>query len=314
MRRGRSAGRADTVSSVPLSVILGAATLCLVWGTTWGAIKIAVEHVPPFLFAFDRALLVAVILAFVSVVARQRFPRGRRELAAIAFAGGINIGLSWAILFWAEQYVPSGLASIFGASAPIWTALGAHFFVADDRLTPWKIVALALGFGGVLVLVGAEDITGAGPLATVLLAFMPMMWAAAAIVSRLYLQRVAPIPTTSLQAAAGAIVLIPFALTDLGRPASWEASSLLALGYLVVFGTCVAFVVFVWLLQRLRPTTVLLFQVVYPAEAVLIGSAFLGEPLTARLLVGFVLVAVAVLLNALTPAGHRPVDVTTTQA
>ncbi len=286
---------------MPLPVLSGCVVLCLLWGTTWGAIKIGVAEVPAFEFAFLRAVAVAVLLTLVSRATRQAFPRDPGTLAAIAFAGAVNIGMSWAILFWAEQYVPSGLAAIFGSTAPLWTALLAHFSVPDDRMDRRKAVGLSLGLAGTVLLVRGEDIGGAGSLglATVLLALMPVAWAAAAIVSRLWLQRVAPVPTTALQAAAGAVLLLPFALTDPGRPARWDAGSIAALAYLVVFGTCIGFALFVWLLQRLRPTTVLLMQVIIPAEAVLIGALFLGEDVSWRLLAGLALVAGAVLLNAL---------------
>jgi len=297
---------------MPASVIVAAATLCILWGTTWGAIKVGVADIPPFEFALARAVFVTLILIPVSLAFRQPFPRDRGILAAIAFAGAVNIGLSWVILFWAEQYVPSGLAAIFGASAPIWTAVLAHFFVSDDRLSPRKVIALALGIVGVFFLVRSEG--GETDLAAaLLLAFMPMMWAVAAIVSRLRLRAVSPLPMTAIETGVGALVIAPFALGDLGKPAHWEAASVGALAYLVIFGTCIGFAIFVWLLQRLRPTTVLLFQVVYPAEAVLIGALFLNEAVTPRLLVGFAMVAAAVLLNAFSPL-RRGLDVPTTSA
>ena len=293
---------------------LGFALLCLLWGTTWGAIKVGVSAVPPFLFAFDRALAVTVILVVVSLVFRIEFPRGRRTLLAIAFAGIANIGAAWAIIFWAEQYVPSGLTSVFGATAPLWTGVLAHAFVPDDRLTRVKLFGLVLGVVGTALLVRAEFVTSEGPVlvAALLLALMPVGWAMAAIVARLQLRNVAPIPTTALQTATGVVVLAPFALGDLGKPAQWDLGAVAALGYLVVFGTCVGFALFVWLLQRLRPTTVLLMQVIIPAEAVVIGALFLGEEITPRAIVGAFLVAAAVLLNAL--GRSRGIDATTTTA
>ena len=287
--------------------------LCLLWGTTWGAIKIGVSEVPPFVFAFDRAIAVAAALVVVSLLFRLEFPRNPRTVLAIAFAGAVNIGLAWAIIFWAEQYVPSGLTSVFGATAPLWTAVLAHAFVPDDRLTRVKLLGLVLGVVGTALLVRSEFVSSDGPvlLAALLLAALPVGWAVAAIVSRLQLQHVAPIPTTAMQAAAGAIVLAPFALTQAGAPARWNADSVVSLGYLVVFGTCVGFALFVWLLQRLRPTTVLLMQVIIPAEAVLIGAVFLDEAITPRAVIGAVLVAAAVLLNAI---ARPPIDATTTTA
>src|SRR6185369_16196263 len=127
-----------------------------VWGTTWAAIKIGVSDVPPWIFAFVRCVLVALSLGAVALAFRLRFPTDRRTFVAAAISGGINSGVSWAIIFWAERYVPSGLVSVFGATGPIWTGLLAHFLVKGDRLTATKILAIGLGFGGILLLVGAS--------------------------------------------------------------------------------------------------------------------------------------------------------------
>src|SRR6476646_7933163 len=113
----------------PLGVLLRYVVLVLIWGTTWAAIKVGVASVPPFVFAFDRAVLVSVILTAAALALGLRFPRDRRTLLAAAFAGIVNTGSSWAIIFWSEQYVPSGLVAVFGAAGPIWTAVLAHFLV-----------------------------------------------------------------------------------------------------------------------------------------------------------------------------------------
>src|SRR5947199_6341491 len=141
----------------PLPVVAGYVLLVLLWGSTWAAIKVGVASVPPFVFAFERAVAVSLLLTIVSVALGLRFPRDRRTFAAAAFAGVVNTGTSWAIIFWSEQYVPSGLVAVFGAAGPIWTAFLAHFFVRGDRLSRLKIIGLACGLVGIGVLVGAPD-------------------------------------------------------------------------------------------------------------------------------------------------------------
>ncbi len=79
-----------------------------VWGSTWGVIKIGVTDVPPWIFAFDRSIIVALTLTAVALVLRLPFPREPRILALVAFSGAINSGICWALIFWAEQFVPSG--------------------------------------------------------------------------------------------------------------------------------------------------------------------------------------------------------------
>src|SRR2546422_206737 len=147
--------RHDRQRMPPLRVLAAYAAVALIWGSTWAAIKIGVTEVPPFIFAFDRAVAVAAILTLVALSLRQPFPRGTRELAVVAVVGIINTGGSWAIIFWAEQFVPSGLVAVFGASAPVWTAFLAHFLVKGDRLSALKIAGLGFGVMGIALLVGA---------------------------------------------------------------------------------------------------------------------------------------------------------------
>ena len=289
----------------PLRVVAAYVAVVLVWGTTWAAIKIGVDEVPPFIFAFARALAVASLLTLAAIAFRQRFPRTRRMLAVAVAVGLINTGWSWAIIFWAERFVPSGLVSVFGASAPVWTAFLAHFLVKGDRLSLLKVVGLLLGLGGTALLVGAPD-AGEGPnalLATELLVLMPVTWAIAAVLQSRFLTRSAPIPIVAVGTWASVLVLAPLALLEAGEPQRWTAGSVLAFAYLVVFGTCFGMVVSLWLYRKLRPTTITLVQVIVPAEAILIGTFALGESVSARMLGGAALVAAAVALNAVAGGG-----------
>ena len=289
----------------PLRVVAAYVAVVLVWGTTWAAIKIGVDEVPPFIFAFARALAVASLLTLAAIAFHQRFPRTRRMLAVAVAVGLINTGWSWAIIFWAERFVPSGLVSVFGASAPVWTAFLAHFLVKGDRLSTLKVVGLLLGLGGTALLVGAPD-AGEGPnalLATELLVLMPVTWAIAAVLQSRFLTRSAPIPIVAVGTWASVLVLAPLAVLEAGEPQRWSAGSVLAFAYLVVFGTCFGMVVSLWLYRKLRPTTITLVQVIVPAEAILIGTFALGESVSARMLGGAALVAAAVALNAVAGGG-----------
>ncbi len=285
---------------MPLRVVAGYALMCLLWGSTWAAIKVGIAAVPPWTFALDRAVAVAALLTVVSLLLRQRFPRGRRVLGAAALAGVFNVGSAWAIIFWSEQYVPSGVVAVFGASTPVWTAILAHFLVRGDRFTPLKVVALVAGLAGTVALIGAAG-AGTGPealLATLLLALMAAGWGISAILAARVLKDESPLPIIAVETAAGGLFLIPFAASELGRPVHWGGESLIAFGYLVVLGSAVGLVLNLWLYRVLRPTTVSLSQVVIPAVALVIGTVALAEPITSRMLFGAALIVLAVAANA----------------
>ena len=281
--------------------------MVLLWGSTWAAIKIGVAEVAPHVFAFERAIAVGTILTLTALVLRQPFPRSGRAIVASALSGLFNIGTSWALIFWAEQFVPSGLVAVFGAMAPVWTAILAHYFVRGDRLSVLKIVALGLGLAGTALLVGAPS-TSEGPnalVATVLLALMPISWAIAAILITRYLSRESPVAVVGIQTWVGALFLAPFALAQVGQPQHWDARSAIAFAYLVVGGSCVGLVLNMWLFRHLRPTTVTLSQILIPMQALLIGGFALGEAFDVRMLAGAALVVGAVALNAKAGSSSR---------
>ena len=291
----------------PLSVLGAYILLVLIWGSTWAAIRIGVASVPPFVFAFERAVAVSLVLTALAFAMRMRFPRDPRNIAAAAFAGVINTGTSWAIIFWSEQYVPSGLVAVFGAAGPIWTAFLAHFMVHGDRLSPVKIAGLLSGLLGIGVLVGAPD-PGSHPeafVATILLALMPISWAFGTIVQVRMLREGSPIPLVAIGIWAGALVLAPFALTQAAQPAVWSLPVAIGFVYLVFLGSCVGLVLQLWLTRRLRPTTMTLSQLLISAQALLVGAVALGEQITLRMLAGAALVGLAIGLNALAGGGAR---------
>jgi len=292
----------------PLAVSAGYVLLIALWGLTWAAIKVGVAAVPPFIFAFERAVAVSIVLVALSLAMRHPFPRDRPHHRVRGHRRGLQHRIELGHHLLVRAVRASGLVSVFGASAPIWTALLAHFLVHDDRLSATKVLGLVLGLAGIAVLVGAPDTT-AGPevlTASVLLALMPVTWAIGTILQARELRRGSPLPLVAIGTSAGSLFLLPFAAAQAGEAASWGLSAALAFGYLVLFGSCVGLLLQMWLTRRLRPTTMMLAQVVIPAEALLIGALALGENITWLMLAGAALVVVAVALNALTGGGSRP--------
>lgn len=288
-------------------VVAGYIYVVVAWGLIWAAVKVGIEGVPPFTLALDRALGTAVLLTGISLVFRLPFPRRRAAVIAACATNLIQAGLSWALVNWAEQFVPSGLVALFGSTSPLWTAMLAHFLAKGDRLSLAKAVALLLGVAGTLLLVGAPsgvEEGGRGLLAVALLALMPVMWAVAAMIQVRTLRHLSPLPTLAIGTWASVLFLVPFAATEIGRPQHWTPQTIGALAYLVIFASALGHSIGFWLYRYLRPTTLQFINALGPVVAVAVGVLLLGETFTPQALVGGALVVTAVAVNAVAGGGR----------
>jgi drug/metabolite transporter (DMT)-like permease len=270
-----------------------------VWGSTYLAIRVAVETLPPFLMASVRFLVAGGILYTFSI------RRGEREADRPGFRHWRAAAIVGTLLFlggnggvvWAEQRVASGVAALIVASVPLWMALIA-FVALRERLPGVAVAGLIVGFAGTVLLIrpgGSShvDLTGA-----LVLVGASASWA----IGTLYAGR-APLPrrggvSAGMQLLCGGVVLgfVGIASGELGRihPASFSRSSLLALAYLIVFGAIIGFSAYSWLVQNAPPAIVSTYAYVNPAIAVLLGWAFLNEQVASTTLIAGAVIVVAV--------------------
>jgi drug/metabolite transporter (DMT)-like permease len=302
-----------------LTLFLPLMTLYVVWGSTYLAIRIAIETLPPFLMASVRFLVAGALLYSLSIGRGDRAGDrpGRRQWVAALIVGGLLLAGGNGMVSWGEQFLSSGLAALLVATVPLWMVLLSHVF-GQERLTPAVGVGVVVGLLGVAILAnpgGTNDIRGV--LAVLLAA---ILWACGSVYAR-----VAPLPkrafvATSLEMLAGSAVLavLGVATGELGRVNLGHVSlaSSLAVGYLVVFGSIAAFSSYVWLLKTTRPSIAGTYAYVNPAVAVVLGWLILGEPLTGRTIVGGAVINLAVALivtaqsTGLTFRRRRPAVVT----
>jgi drug/metabolite transporter (DMT)-like permease len=257
-----------------------------------------VEGLPPLLSAGIRFVvagtLLAVVLALRGGVRRLLVPR--RELLG---AGGVGIALLAAGnggISSAEQHVPSSLAALVAASIPLWVVV--FRALARERVTRGTLGGVVLGFAGVGVLTSQGGAGSVDPGAAALLVLSCACWAAGSFASSRVPMPRDPLVSTALEMLAGGVVLLlaAAALEPGGIPAHSEARSWLALGYLIMFGSLLAFTAYTWLLAHAPVSQVATYAYVNPVIALVLGWAILGEPLTPFLLGGAVLVLVAVAL------------------
>jgi len=281
-----------------VKLALAFAAIYLVWGSTYLAIRYSVETIPPLLTAGVRFSVAGTIL-FAWAWARGFRPK-REHWMAGAVVGALFFLVSHGMLYWAEQTVASGLAALLIATEPMFI-LVLGWLAGQQRISPLSALGLGLGVLGVGLLTGAELAMRSSSLlglAAVLLA--SISWAAGVIVSpRLRLPADA-LARTAIPLVCGALMLLIAAgVSGEFHRAQWSAISLrsiFGLGYLIVFGSVVAFTAYTWLLQQCPPTLVATHTYANPVVAVLLGWLFASEPLTARVVLASLAILGAIVL------------------
>lgn len=283
---------------MPSPWALGAAYLgcVLIWGTTWAAIRFSLESFPPFLGAGLRFALAAVLLLAFARLRGVQLGQERREWPLWWVNGLLSFVATYGIVYWAEQWVPSGLASVLFATFPMFVAVLAHFALPGERLGLVGGGGVVLGFVGVAVIF-SEDLAALGgaemSLAAGVLLLSPVAAALGSVAAKRWGRGLPALSLSGPPMAVGAVGLgILGALTE--RSAVWPAdptwqptgASLAAVLYLGVVGSALVFGLYFWLLQHLTATRTSLIAYLAPVVAVAVGTLFLDEPLTPRLLLG----------------------------
>lgn len=293
------------------------AAVYVIWGSTYLAIRVGIDTLPPFGMGATRFLAAGALLY---AWARWRgAPRPTRaEWAAAAVVGALLLLVGNGAVTWAEQRVASGVAALLIATEPLWIVLLG--WARPDGARPGRatVAGLALGLAGVAVLVAPAGAAGGGApnahvdlLGAAVVVLGALSWAVGSVWSgRRRLPASAPLASGMQMLAGGAMfAAVSAAVGEPARfdPAAVSAASAGAVAYLVVFGSLVAFSAYAWLLTVEPPTRVATYAFVNPAVAVLLGWAAGGEPLTARIAVaGLVIVGAVVLLTRNPPAAAAP--------
>jgi drug/metabolite transporter (DMT)-like permease len=286
------------------------AIIYFVWGSTFLAIRIGVQEIPPFLFAAMRFLVAGFILLAWMASRRESLPNDRQWAAAFAIALLIFVG-DYGLLFWAEQRVPSGLAAVMMATIPAFMALSEIIFLRTQRLTLRLTFALLAGLAGVAVLVSRSLNLGGAPIdraGAIALIFASICWSVGSVLTRQLPLPPSKVMSSGAQMFAGGILLAVTA-SALGEIHRFHLSNVsreawLSLLYLIVAGSIIAFTAYVWLIHHQSPTKVGTYAYVNPVVAILLGYSFAGESLGTRTVLGSLLVLVGVIVITTTPAGQ----------
>jgi drug/metabolite transporter (DMT)-like permease len=281
-----------------LRVKAAIATMTLLWGTTWGAIRIGLDGMPPLTGISLRFFLAAVLLIPLAARLGQRYPHERAFWLLCLANGLLLFTVSYSVVYWCEQWVPSGLGAVIFATYPLFVMLLAHVALPSERMARRGILAGLVGFLGIAV-VFSEDLRGLlGPeaaIGAVVLLISPLVSALAAVSVKRWGAGYPPLPLTVVSMLVGAFSTGVMAWFFEGAQAiDWNPRSIGALLYLAVFGSAVTFGLYFWLLTRFAARSMALIAYGTPVVAVVLGALLLHEPFTIRMALGAILVIAGV--------------------
>ena len=291
----------------PAAVVLALATVYLVWGSTYLAIRITDRTMPPLLMSSVRFLIAGTALYLFA--ARGRARPSAREWGAAAIVGAALLLVGNGGVAWAETRIDSGLAALIVAVIPLWVALMDRVFFGR-RLSRPAIVGLVIGFAGVALLVRPGS--GGDVVAALALVFTTSAWAGGSLYARGATLPESPLLAAAMQMLTAAVFL---GVAGLARGEangvhadSFAAKPVIAFAYLVLVGSLVAFSAYAWLLKNVRISVVSTYAFVNPVVAVALGTLFLDEPIGWSTIVAgaAIVVAVVLIVTARVPA-RKPV-------
>jgi drug/metabolite transporter (DMT)-like permease len=288
-------------------VVLSFAIIYLVWGSTFFAIRVGVREVPPFLLASLRFLVAGVVL-YGWLRARGTPNPTLRQWGSALLVSVLIFVFDYGLLFWAERRVPSGIAAVMLATIPAFMAISEIVVLKTQRLTVRLAIALLIGIGGVAVLVsravsfGDSPVDPAGACALIIGA---ISWAAgSALTRKLPLPADKAMSSGTQMLSGGVMLMLTSAILGEFRGFQWRAvspQSWLALAYLIVAGSIIAYTAYVWLIHHESPTKVGTYAYVNPVVAVVVGYFLGGEPIGPRTILGTLFVLVSVIVITTTP-------------
>jgi drug/metabolite transporter (DMT)-like permease len=273
--------------------------LTIVWGTTWSAITISLRGIPPFTGVALRFAIAAALLLVYARLTRVKLPAANsRERRLRWLHALLTFCCSYGVVFWAEQWVPSGLAAVLFATFPLMVAMIAHFVLPAERMTLPVMAGITIGFAGIAVIFAEDfEVLGGSMVATasVIMLLSPLSGAIVSVTVKRWGSGMHPVTFNAVaMAMAAGIMGVVAGVVERDRPVVMDAGPVAALFYMAIAGTAITFPLYFWLLEHMEARQVALIGYGTPVVALFVGSAFMAEPMTVRTWVGSALVIVGV--------------------
>ena len=272
--------------------------LCLVWGSSWIAIKLGLSHAPPLYTSGMRFLLAWMVLTSIALVRGYVYPKSISRWLKLGYPGFYMYGVSYALIYFAEQYIDSSLTAVLFGSFPFWVAGLSYWLLKDERVGGIAWIGLLIGFGGVVVISYDQwQLSGQLFLGT-MLALAGTFAAAYGMVlhKRLFVNENIVVSTSVQMSVGGVPLLLGAVIFERFGDFTFTFQSVGSIVYLALFATVFTFLSYYWLMRKTTAVVVSLIAFVTPVVAIAIGVPFFGEKMTLLTVVGSILILSGIVL------------------
>lgn len=282
--------------------------MCLIWGSTWLFIKVGLDGVPPFLAAGLRFVVAAAIVGVPLAVRRRRIVLTHDDKVCVLSLGILVFWLDYAGVYWAELYISSGLAAVLFSTMPLMTALLSAFWTRSETLSGRKLAGILVGVGGTALLFWPNERLGLMPALGMLSALTASLCAAINLVTmKRHGRHSDPFVLNFFGMGIGAVcLLLMSAALEPWTTVVWTRSNVLAIVYLSLFGSVIAFSAYYYLIKRMDATVVSLSTLIIPIVALALGRMFLHETVGPVALLGIATILVGVGAAIVPGRGRAP--------
>ncbi len=280
------------------NLVIGYILICLIWGTTWLAIKVSILTLPPFFSAGVRFTIASLLILAVLKYRKYKYRFDLKETIFLLLVGLASFSVPYGLVYWAEGRITSGLTAVTFAVMPFFAAILSKLFLKDENLGFWKIFGILIGFSGLVIIFGGDLKVGslgaaAGILAVVLSAFLN---AGVAVAVKKHGYHIDPVFINLIPMSLGAVTLLgtSFFIENWGA-IQFSVSNVVAILYLAAFGSVFAFVIYFYLLKHISVVLLSMTSFITPLLAIASGAIVLGEKFPSGTLLGSAMILAGVL-------------------
>ncbi|MBA4313367.1 MAG: multidrug DMT transporter permease [Chlorobiaceae bacterium] len=278
-------------------IIGGFILISIIWGSTWFAIKIGLASISPFYGILFRFMIAAAILAVLMKLRGEKLSFDKKSIVQYLNLAVLSFSFPFALVYWGEQYIASGLASVLFGAYPFVVAFGSHLYLPAERLNIFKSIGIVIGFFGIIIIFWSDlHLGSANVLGMSAILVSTLMQGSSLVILKKINHPMSPTALSLGGMLFGLLIMIPLAIIfeDISY-LKFDASGVGSILYLSTFGTVVTFVTYYWLMKRVEVVYLSLVSFVTPILAVALGSILLNEILSAQMFLGAGLVLLGIL-------------------